>query len=136
MAGLKPCGTEAAYQRHRRRGESPCVDCVAAHSSLNAERKRALSRERREASKARLTVVEGDVGGERRGGGDAPLDAAVELRTLYAVLDESLKEAAPQYRAGIVREMRAVMGQLEKVQSGEGESLESVMGEALRRIGG
>lgn len=27
---LKPCGTEAAYQRHRRRGEEPCEPCKQA----------------------------------------------------------------------------------------------------------
>ena len=29
---LKPCGTNAAYQRHRRRGEYPCPLCLAAHA--------------------------------------------------------------------------------------------------------
>lgn len=27
----RPCGTEAAYRRHLRRGESPCADCREAH---------------------------------------------------------------------------------------------------------
>jgi hypothetical protein len=27
---LKPCGTSASYQRHRRRGEEPCGPCKAA----------------------------------------------------------------------------------------------------------
>lgn len=27
MATLRPCGTEAAYYRHRRRGETPCDEC-------------------------------------------------------------------------------------------------------------
>lgn len=34
---LKPCGTHAAYQRHRRSGEPPCSACLAA----NAEKTRA-----------------------------------------------------------------------------------------------
>lgn len=29
---LKPCGTEAAYVRHLRRGERPCQACRDAHS--------------------------------------------------------------------------------------------------------
>ncbi len=28
---LKPCGTEAAYRRHKRHGEYPCGLCLAAH---------------------------------------------------------------------------------------------------------
>ena len=27
---VKPCGTQAAYQRHRRHGEQPCEPCMAA----------------------------------------------------------------------------------------------------------
>ncbi len=29
---LKPCGTNAAYQRHNRAGEYPCTACLEAHS--------------------------------------------------------------------------------------------------------
>lgn len=29
---LKPCGTNAAYRRHKRHGEYPCVACVEAHN--------------------------------------------------------------------------------------------------------
>ena len=34
---LKPCGTNAAYQRHKKNGEYPCIPCVEAHA---AEQKR------------------------------------------------------------------------------------------------
>lgn len=30
---LKPCGTDAAYQRHRRNGEYPCTACLEAHAA-------------------------------------------------------------------------------------------------------
>lgn len=30
---LQPCGTEAAYRRHRRHGEVPDTDCLDAHAS-------------------------------------------------------------------------------------------------------
>lgn len=30
---LKPCGTNAAYQRHRRKGEYPCTPCLEAHAA-------------------------------------------------------------------------------------------------------
>lgn len=29
---LLPCGTNAAYHRHRKAGEYPCSDCLAAHA--------------------------------------------------------------------------------------------------------
>lgn len=29
---LQPCGTNAAYQRHKRAGEYPCTPCLEAHS--------------------------------------------------------------------------------------------------------
>lgn len=30
---LRPCGTEAAYQRHLRHGEEPCEACDRAHAA-------------------------------------------------------------------------------------------------------
>jgi hypothetical protein len=30
---LLPCGTVAAYQRHKRRGETPCEACKQAHAA-------------------------------------------------------------------------------------------------------
>lgn len=30
---LQPCGTQAAYQRHTRKGERPCDPCRAAHTA-------------------------------------------------------------------------------------------------------
>jgi hypothetical protein len=34
---VQPCGTVAAYRRHRRRGEQPCEACEAAMSTWNRE---------------------------------------------------------------------------------------------------
>lgn len=39
---LKPCGTNAAYQRHRRAGEYPCTPCLAAHALNVKEAKEKL----------------------------------------------------------------------------------------------
>jgi transposase len=30
---LQPCGTNAAYQRHRKKGEYPCTPCLEAHAA-------------------------------------------------------------------------------------------------------
>ena len=32
----QPCGTEAAFKRHKRRGETPCAACVAANRAHQA----------------------------------------------------------------------------------------------------
>jgi predicted DNA-binding protein YlxM (UPF0122 family) len=38
---LKPCGTNAAYQRHRLNGEYPCAPCLEAHTAdVQASKKR------------------------------------------------------------------------------------------------
>jgi hypothetical protein len=34
---LEPCGTDAAYQRHRRRGERACYACLQAQARSHAE---------------------------------------------------------------------------------------------------
>jgi len=36
-----PCGTHAAYNRHRKRGEDPCEACVVAERDYQRTRKRA-----------------------------------------------------------------------------------------------
>jgi hypothetical protein len=36
---LKPCGTNAAYQRHRTNGEYPCGPCLEAHAENVAQAK-------------------------------------------------------------------------------------------------
>lgn len=43
---LKPCGTNAAYMRHKRKGEIPCTACLAAHSGdvMKNKRKRDKAR--------------------------------------------------------------------------------------------
>jgi hypothetical protein len=38
---LKPCGTNAAYQRHLYYGQDPCDACMQAHLAKNRERQRA-----------------------------------------------------------------------------------------------
>lgn len=41
---LRPCGTQAAYYRHRRRGETPCAGCRQAATDYEADRRRRLGR--------------------------------------------------------------------------------------------
>lgn len=41
---LKPCGTNAAYHRHRRNGEYPCAPCLEAHAQNVKEAKNASTK--------------------------------------------------------------------------------------------
>lgn len=34
---LMPCGTDAAYRRHKRKNEYPCSACLEAHSAVTAK---------------------------------------------------------------------------------------------------
>ena len=54
---LAPCGTRAAYERHRRKGEPPCADCVEANRLANAENYQRTIKANRATSKAgRITT--------------------------------------------------------------------------------
>jgi hypothetical protein len=66
---LKPCGTEAAYQRHVKRDEQPCDPCQQARTDAQTAR----SRRRR----ADPTV-----------GGRARADARARSRALYRLAGE------------------------------------------------
>jgi hypothetical protein len=37
---LAPCGTEAAYKRHLRKGEAPCDECTVAHRLYRRDQRR------------------------------------------------------------------------------------------------
>lgn len=44
---LKPCGTNAAYQRHKRKDEYPCTPCLEAHAKDVAKAKAKKKRKRK-----------------------------------------------------------------------------------------
>lgn len=46
VARIAACGTEAGARRHRREGELPCPNCLAAETQANAVRKAARAEER------------------------------------------------------------------------------------------
>lgn len=46
-SGLKPHGTEAAYQRHKARGEKACEPCLAAANAARAESPRRMAARRK-----------------------------------------------------------------------------------------
>jgi hypothetical protein len=44
-ADVKPCGTGAAYRRHYRRGEKPCLACRQWRSRLDRDQRAAAQQE-------------------------------------------------------------------------------------------
>lgn len=46
---LQPCGTAAAYKRHRKRGETPCLPCLVAGNAASAVRDRKMRARKAEA---------------------------------------------------------------------------------------
>lgn len=44
---LKPCGTNAAYVRHKRNGEYPCTPCLEAHAEDVARFKKNMTKFKR-----------------------------------------------------------------------------------------
>jgi len=53
----QPCGTVAAYKRHRRAGEDPCAACAAAWATkqreMYAARKERTGRKERDATRGK-----------------------------------------------------------------------------------
>lgn len=54
MAGLKPCGTSAAYRKHLRNGETPCDEC---RSAVRSQVAGSRAEGRRVEAEARLSAV-------------------------------------------------------------------------------
>lgn len=96
---LKPCGTEAAYRRHIRKGERPCEECLAAH----AQEKSWRTDVKREAAAG----VARDARPE-----PAPFDQVAVLEEVLAVLRGQLAEAPPQSVAAIAKQVRDTSAEL------------------------
>lgn len=137
---LKPCGTEAAYRRHLRAGEDPCDECREAHRSVNAIGRKAAAEADALERRSRLMVVGADLPEVRDAkttalAAELP-DMDTELAWMYDVLKQSLADAPPQNRPGIVREMRDVLRERrESVPESDGQSLDEQLAVALQAIG-
>ena len=98
-----PCGTDAAYRRHLREGEQPCVRCRDAHRAVNA------------AHRAAPAVV-GDVDVEIAELVDS--ERVGDLRAQRKVLQLAIEWALgndPKAVPAASRELREVNAELEKL---------------------
>jgi hypothetical protein len=58
MSAYVGCGTDQGYQKHRRRGETPCGDCMTAHAQAKQDHKsRQLQQNLRNGSESDTTPV-------------------------------------------------------------------------------
>ena len=98
-----PCGTDAAYRRHLREGEQPCVRCRDAHRAANAVHRAA-------------PVVVGDVDVEIPELVDS--ERVGDLRAQRKVLQLAIEWALgndPKAVPAASRELREVNAELEKL---------------------
>ena len=87
---LEPCGTRAAYQRHARRGELPCRECLDAHTAYTTAWRRArVYAMRREEAEVAAWRAEHEQSLRRQ--------QEADVRTLVALLAEMF-HSAPRRR--------------------------------------
>lgn len=128
-----PCGTEAAYNRHRRKGQTPCQDCKRAAAQARARRRGKSSKDDTPMAQ-QAAELPGELTAEGSAGDPEVVNFKVELKKLYGVLGVALKSAAPRETASIVKEMRGVLHDL-KVEYGpqqNGPSLKEQLAQAKR----
>lgn len=92
---VQPCGTPAAYRRHLRNGEKPCLDCHRAH----AKRKTELADARRERARLALVSAAPDVPELPDGDIDPLQDARDNLR----MVNTAMASAVPREIAALSR---------------------------------
>lgn len=133
-----PCGTEAAYNRHRRHGETPCQDCKRAAAAARGRRRGVPEKVDtpmgEHVSDGPAAVAPSSVWGDQAEAPAEALDYTVELGRLYGVLGNAMQFAAPRETASIAREMRAILHDLRDDQnsSAQGPSLKEQLAEAKR----
>lgn len=128
-----PCGTEAAYNRHRRHGETPCQDCKRAAAQARARRRGKSSKDDTPMAQ-QAAELPGELTIEGSAGDPEMVNFKVELKKLYGVLGVALKSAAPRETASIVKEMRGCLHDL-KAEYGpqqNGPSLKEQLAQAKR----
>jgi hypothetical protein len=85
---LQPCGTDAAWQRHRRHDEEPCDPCKAARAATQA-----VYNQARYADPVRTAKVHADARARSRA--QARLAAEYPARFAGLLVEELAREATP-----------------------------------------
>lgn len=120
---LKPCGTWAAYMRHRRRGEPVCEPCAAAARDQKTSRKR--EEQARRAEVVKLAIVETP----------APEPGLVELDRLrwnLRILEATMEAGVPTGMAALSKQHAELVARIVKLEGGS-KPKESKLDELARR---
>ena len=109
-----PCGTDAAYRRHLREGEQPCVRCRDAHRAANAAHRAASA----VVGEVVVEVPE-PVDSERVG------DLRAQRKALQLAIDWALGND-PKAVPAASRELREVNAELERLTGPVSEGVPSL----------
>lgn len=90
---LQPCGTPAAYRRHLRNGEKPCLPCARAHAKAKEER---AAKRRAAEAPVQLEALP-NVTDE----GDGDIDPLQDARENLRDVREAMKSAVPREIAAL-----------------------------------
>ena len=118
---LAPCGSVAAYNRHRRNGEEPDAACKAAKAADKRGRRAARDVEAAQVVAADFRPIVDDV------------DVLAEERENLATVKAAMLSAPPQSLAALSKrrsELVARIAELESAASGERKSLADQVAEA------
>ncbi|GAB6857331.1 hypothetical protein [Microbacterium xylanilyticum] len=119
---LAPCGTPAAYRRHRRRGE-PVDDACAAAAR---EQKNSRVRAKREETAAVVALAVDEAPAE-----DAPIDELAEARDTLRMVTAAMKAGAPGL-ASLAKQRMELVALIRKLE-GAARPKESKLDELARR---
>lgn len=119
---LKPCGTRAAYARHKRNGETPCAECVDA----NRSRRRGQKRDEAEATAevVKLAIVEAPEP-ER-------IDELSEARENLRIVKATMLAGVPSGMAALSKQYAELVALIKRLESAA-DPKESKLDELARR---
>lgn len=136
MANVAPCGTLAAYRRHRRKGEAPCTACRKANRDIKRDQRD--ERRRRPAAATPTPVFPDALQPEDAPDGlgdDTSPSAMVDLRTARDALVEAIRTTAaddPTRLGPLVRELRETWKALDAAGHGASVADEDEFARARR----
>lgn len=122
MSTLAPCGTFAAYQRHKRKREEVDEACAQAARDQKNNRKSAKREEDAEAA---------------RSAAESAPETPTRLEVLYGIqrtLQGHMSTAEPQSIAGIARELRAVSAEISSIAESGSPKKERISGDSLDEL--
>lgn len=124
---LKPCGTPAAYNRHRAHGEEACEDCKRAMADYRAAKRGNPKPQETMADRLPADTFQDVVRTE-----SGEIDFKAEYVRLYRYLNGALPAAMPREVAALVREMRGLLVEIRTFDKQDGATAGQGLADAVR----